>query len=107
MTVQDSLELVDLALIDRALRQHDDIDAVGLVPSSGQHAIQQFKVEPFGWDELEESERLALQPLQRSLHGAEVGLADPQRPRQQHEMDELRLWVGAGMAGGQLVPPGF
>jgi hypothetical protein len=89
MTVQDSLDLVDLALIDGALRQHDDIDAAGLVPSRGQDAIQKVQIEPFGWDEFEESERLALQPL----HRPSTGRKSDSRTRSGHGSN--RKWTSA------------
>jgi hypothetical protein len=107
VAVQDSLELVDLALIDGTLGQHHDIDVVDLVQSRGKDAIHKVQVEPLGGGELEESERVALQPLHRSLHRAEVGLADPQRPRQQQQVVVLSPRVGPEVTGRHLVPGGL
>jgi hypothetical protein len=44
-----------------------------------------------------------IQPLHRSLHGAEVGLADPQRPRQQEQVDVLRPRVGPEVTGRYVI----
>jgi hypothetical protein len=105
--VQDSLELVDLGLIDGGLGQHHDVDVVDLVQSRDEHTIHEVQVEPLGGGELEESEWVPLQPLHRSRHGTEVGLADPQRPRQQQQVDVLRPRVGPEVTGRRLVPEGF
>jgi hypothetical protein len=105
--VKHSLELVDLAFIDSTLGQHHHIDVVHLVQSRGKDAIHEIQVKPLGGCKLEESERVALEPLHRSLHGAEVGLADPQRPRQQQQVDVLRPRVGPRVTSRQLVPRGL
>ena len=102
--VEDGLEPVDLGLIDGRLWQHHDIDVVDLVQSRRQHTIHKVQVEPLGRGELEESERVVLQPLHRSLHSAEVGLADPQRPREQQQVDVLRPRVGPEVTRRHLVP---
>jgi hypothetical protein len=104
---QHSLELVDLGLIDCRLGQHHDVDVVDLVQSRDEHTIHEIQVEPLGRGELEESERVVLQPLHRSLQGTEVGLADPQRPRQQQQVNVLRPRIGPQVARLQLVPGGF
>jgi hypothetical protein len=100
--VQDSLELVDLGLIDGGLGQHHDVDVVDLVQSRDEHTIQEVQVEPLGGGELEESDRVSLQPLHRSRQRTKVGLADPQRPRQQQQVDVFRPRVGPEVAAGSL-----
>ena len=44
MAVQQRFEVVDLALVDRALGQHDDIDATGLLTGGDQHPIQEVQI---------------------------------------------------------------
>src|SRR5262249_33911438 len=57
--------------------------------------------------ELEEAEGLLRQPLDGALDRPEVGLAHPQRPRQQQQGGVLRAQVGAAMTGRHLVPASF
>ena len=72
VTGQERLQVIDLAVLDRAFWQDDDIDGVGLVPGRGEHPVHQVQVEPFGGRELEEAEGVVGQPLQRPPHRPEV-----------------------------------
>ena len=64
--------VIDLGVVGRAFRQHDDVDRLGLVPGGGEHPVHQVQVERSGRRELEEAERIAGQFLQRPGHRAEV-----------------------------------
>jgi hypothetical protein len=47
VAIQESLEIVHFALVDRALRQQHAIDTVYLVPGSDNHAAHKVQIEPF------------------------------------------------------------
>ena len=107
MAVQERFQRVELAFIDGALRQQDDIDAMDLFSRRDQHPVDEIQVELLLRCELEEAERLLRQPLDRALHGPEVRLPDPQRPRQQQQLGALGPGVGTAMTSRQLVPAGL
>jgi hypothetical protein len=105
VAVQKRFEVVDLALVDGAFGQQDDIDATGLLAGGDKHAIQQVQVKPFGRRELEEP----VWVLGRSVHRAhrvKVGCLHSQRPRQQQQGGVLGATVRTAMAGRDLVPAG-
>jgi hypothetical protein len=104
--VEQSLELVDLALVDGQLGEGDDIDAADLLAGGDEHPVQEVEVETLRRRELEERERVLARPLDRSLQRAEVRRFHLQRPRQEQQVGVLGTHVRTGMAGRNLVPPG-
>ena len=107
VAAQQRFQRVELAFLDGALRQQDDIDAADLVPGRKEHPVDEIQVEPLLRCELEEAERLLRQPLDRALHGPKVRLSDLQRPRQQQQLGVLGLGVRTAMTSRQLVPAGL
>jgi hypothetical protein len=106
MAIEQSLQRADLVLADRALGQHDHIDAVDLLASSDQNPVQQVQIQSLRGGKLEEAIGFLGQPLHRPGHRAEVRLSDPHRPRQQQQVRELRGDICTAVAGGHLVPAG-
>jgi hypothetical protein len=53
MALQQRFEVLDLPLVDRAFRQHDHIDATGLLTGGDHHPVQEIQIKAFGRDELE------------------------------------------------------
>jgi hypothetical protein len=104
MLVQERLEVVELALIHRALGQEHDVDGSGLPPRGAQHAVQQLEVEALVRRELEEAEWLLPRPVHRLIDRPEVGRVHPQRPRQQQQRGVFGLQVRPPMPRRQLVP---
>ena len=47
VAVQERLEIVDIALVDRALRQQHSVNAVHLISGSHNHAAYKIQVELF------------------------------------------------------------
>ena len=107
VAAQQRFQRVELAFLNGALRQQDDIDGPDLVPGGKEHPVDEIQVERFLGCELEEAERLLREPLDRVLHGPKVRLSDLQRPRQQQQLGVLGLGVRTAMASGQLVPAGL
>jgi hypothetical protein len=68
---QERLQIIDLAVLHRALRQDDDIDGLDLVLGD-EHPVHEIQIEPLGRDELEEPEGVISKLLQRPGHRAEV-----------------------------------
>src|SRR5271155_1920381 len=71
VTIQNGLETIDLALVDRALRQYHGIDTVDLVPGGDNHTTHQVEVELFRGRELKAPKGLLRQPLHGPLNGVE------------------------------------
>ena len=106
MPAQQRFQRVELAFLDRALRQQDDIDGPDLVPGRKEQPVDEIQVERLFRCELEEAERLLRQPLDRVLHGPKVRLSDLERPRKEQQLGVLGLGVGTAMTSRQLVPAG-
>ena len=79
---EESLELVDLTLLNRALGQTYDIHAPGLPTGRHQDAVQEVEVEALRGRELEEAERVLRRSLHAALNRAEVRGVHLERPRQ-------------------------
>ncbi len=105
MAIQESLEIVDIALVDRALRHQNAINAVYLVPGGDNQAAHKVQIEFFWRCELEKTEGLLGQPLHGCLHGAKVGLSHPQRPGQQQQVRVSGVRLRTATADRHLVPP--
>lgn len=58
MEVQETLQGVDVVLVDGGLREQHNVDAVHLLAGSDQHPVEEVEVEFLGRRELEESEWL-------------------------------------------------
>jgi hypothetical protein len=48
MPLQQRFEVVDLLLVDCALRKHDHVDAAGLLAGGDQHSVQEVQVKAIG-----------------------------------------------------------
>ena len=103
MAAQKRLEVVDLAFVDRALGEHDHVDA--LLASGDQDPVQEVQIEAFGGRKLEKPERVLAQPPHRALDWAEVRCTHAQRPRQQQQRGVLGPKIRTAMASRDLVPP--
>jgi hypothetical protein len=105
--IQNGLETIDLALVDRVLREYHGIDTADLVPGGDNHATHQVEVELFRGRELKAPKGLLRQPLHGPLNGAEVGFSHSQRPGQQQEIDVVGLRIRAAVTGWQFMPQGL
>src|SRR5262249_31670702 len=107
VTAQQRLEIVELALVDRALREDDGADAVDFVQGCDERPIDEVEIELFGWNELEEAKGFIGPPVHRALEGPEVRLSYPKRPGQQEEVGALVARLRPRAAAGHLVPSGL
>src|SRR5262245_25056087 len=105
MAVQERLEIVDITLVDGALREHHDIDTVDLVSGCDYRAAYKIQIESFRRRDLEEPERLLGCPVRGALHRAEIGLAHSQRPGQQQQVGVPGPRVRTRTTDWYLVPP--
>src|SRR5262249_3101745 len=104
VAVEQRLEVADLALLERALGQHHDVDVADLLVRRAERPVDEVEVQGFAGGELEEAERLLFKAPDRARDRAEVDLSHSQRPGQQQDIAALGLRAGARGAERQLVP---
>ena len=105
--VQQRLELVDLALVDRALRQANDIDTTGLLAGGHQHAVQEVQIEALRGRELEEAERAFASRCTEPSTGGSPTPAPRSGQGRSSSVAYSDARVRAAMTGGHLVPAGL
>jgi hypothetical protein len=69
---EERLESVDLAMVDGALGEDNDVQPAHLVFGCEEHPIDEAEVQALGWDELEESEGLFQVASNRTRERSEV-----------------------------------
>ncbi len=65
--VQECLKRIDLGFIDRAFRQHHDVDTIDFIFSSNNQFVHQVEIQLLRRDEFKEAKRFLFRHMPRSL----------------------------------------